>query len=93
MTFEEFTKLPPGEIFASGILPNTPEGLYMTDTCVGDMLRWVAKKGQANDWAIYVHWSRYSIDYVASYGDKVTMRDHILLCVPCDEKMLSYYRY
>jgi len=44
MTLEELNLVPAGEIFACGELPNSEEGLFMTNTDAGRMLRWIAKK-------------------------------------------------
>lgn len=90
LTIEEFNKLKPG-VFASGILPNSPEGLFMTNT--GGELLWVAVKGYGNDWKIYTHWSNHSIDWVADHGDKVHNENHIKKCVPCDEEVFKLYLY
>ena len=43
LTEEKFKELPRGEIFATGILPNSNEGLFMTRD--GGDLKWVAIKG------------------------------------------------
>jgi len=38
MTLEEFTLLEPG-IFEVGLIPNTSEGVYLTDNREGDLLK------------------------------------------------------
>jgi len=91
MTTQQFEQIPAGKIFATGFLPNSPEGIYMTET--GGQLRWVAKKGYANDWCIYCHWSTHSIEYVEKSGDKVTSKGNILKCIPDAEDILPLYRY
>lgn len=93
LTLEKFRKIPAGEIFLTGQLPNNPGGLYMTDSRPGDLLTWVAIKGYSDDWAIYCHWLYFSIDHIAKTGDKVISKDHIRRCVPCDDKVLDQYRY
>lgn len=93
MTKEEFDALPRGEVFATGTFPNSPEGLYMTNTREGDTLRWVAKKGYGNDWAVYCHWSEHSVEWVTEHGDKVHNELHIRKCVPCTKEVFSLYRY
>lgn len=47
LTLKEFDSLPLGEVFATGVLPNSPEGIFMTNN--GGELRWVAKKGWGHD--------------------------------------------
>jgi hypothetical protein len=54
MTLSEFEQIPSGTIFATGVLPNSHDGIHMTVN--GGNLRWIAKKGYADDWAIYCHW-------------------------------------
>jgi len=91
LTKELFDQFPNGEIFALGVLPNSPEGIFMTAS--GGMLRWVAVKGYANDWCIYCHWVSSSIDYVKSSGDKVFNETHIRRCVDCSDEIFKRYRY
>lgn len=56
LTMEQFNKIPDGEIFAKGELPDNETGINMTTS--GRMLRWLAKKGFGNDWAIYCFWAK-----------------------------------
>jgi len=93
LTLKEFNLLPADEVFATGILPNTPEGLFMTNENEGEMLRWVAKKGYGYDWCIYCFWDFWNIEKVAQSGDKVTSEDHIRRCVPCEDEVFKLYRY
>ena len=92
LTLEEFNKIPDGKIFATGILPNSPEGLYMTDSQQGKHLLWLAKKGYGHDWSIYCHWEDKGLHFVETQGDKVTMKEDILKCVLCSEEVLNLYR-
>lgn len=91
LTEEQFKALPKGEIFATGVLPNSPEGLFMTNG--GGELRWVAKKGDIDDWAVYCYWSYWTESQIAANGDKVTQKDHIQRCVPCTDEVLKLYRH
>ena len=90
LTKENFDKTSKGEVFAFGVLPNSPEGLFMTND--GGELRWIAKKGYGNDWAIYCHWSYKSIDWIEKHGDKVCIEKYIKRCVPCTDEVFSLYR-
>lgn len=90
---EQFDKLPLGEVFATGVLPNSEEGLFMTNSRKGDNLLWVAKKGWGHDWAIYCHWEENGEDFVREQGDKVRDENHIKLCVPCTDDVFKIYRY
>lgn len=92
-TFKELQELPPHSIIATGEVINSPEGVFMTDSDIGRTMRWVAKRGLIDDWAIYIHWSEHDIDYVKRHGLKVKMKHSIEKLVPCDEAMLERYRY
>ena len=91
ITKEEFDKSTPGEVFATGVKPNSPEGIFMTQD--GGNLRWVATKGHANDWSVYCHWEFNSVEYIKQYGDKMHNEKHIKLCVPCEKEVFKSYRY
>lgn len=91
LTQSEFDKLTPGEVFATGVQPNSPEGLFMTQS--GGNLRWVAVKGYANDWTCYCHWDYNTVEYVKQSGDKLHNPAHIRLCVPCEDSVFQTYRY
>lgn len=94
LRLEDFAKIPAGEIFATGVLPNTPAGLHMAEFQSGaNMLRWIAKKGHAEDWSIYCYWEGYSIRYIEHNGQKVETEVNILKCVSADRDVLSKYRY
>lgn len=90
-TKEDFDLIPVGNIFATGVLPNSPDGLFMTRA--GGNLRWIAKKGYANDWCIYCHWDYHDEEWIAQNGDKLHNEEHIKKCVPCDEEVFKSYRY
>ena len=91
LTKKEFDKLTPGEIFATGVQPNSPEGLFMTRD--GGNLRWVATKGYGNDWACYCQYELMAVEDVKKYGDKLHNEQHIKLCVPCEEEVFKLYRF
>jgi hypothetical protein len=91
LTKKEFDEIPRGEVFATGVLPNSPEGLFMTND--GGNLRWVAKKGYGYDWAVYCHWDWHDEEWVTQHGDKVHGEDHIKKCVPCDDEVFKLYRF
>ncbi len=91
LTLDHFTTLIGGEIFATGVQPNSPDGIFMTRD--GGNLRWVAVKGYGNDWTIYCHWEHSSVDYIKTSGDKLQNKEHINLCVPCEESVMNLYRF
>jgi len=91
MTLDEFNKIPNHTIFAKGVVPNSPKGIYMTDHRLGDNLIWIAKKNHG-DWAIYTHWEEKGQDYVEDYGDKLRTKDDILKLLPSTDEVFSLYR-
>ena len=91
LTKEEFDQKPVGEVFATGVQPNSPEGIFMTRA--GGELRWVATKGYANDWTIYCQWKDKSVEWIKQHGDKLHNEDRIKLCVPCDDEVFKSFRY
>jgi len=90
INLELFNLIPSGDIFATGFLYNSPEGIYMNNE--GGLLRWVAVKGFNNDWTIYCHRSYQPINYIKQSGDKIFTEEYIKRCVPCDDSVLKLYR-
>lgn len=93
LTLQEFEAIPEHRIFAHGITTNSPEGVFMTDANYDHTLKWIAKKGGANDWAIYIYWYGYDEDFIRDHGDKVVTEANIKKLVPCEESVFSRYRY
>jgi len=91
LTLKQFNQIEPGKTLAFGTIPNSPEGLFMTST--GGELKWVAKKGWANDWTIYCHWSYNSEEWIRRQGDKVCNENHIRKLVQCSDDAFAMYRY
>lgn len=92
LTKEQFDKIPAGEVFAKGEVENSPMGIYMTNSNKGKMLKWIAKKGYANDWCIYCHWAYNVYEFVEQSGDKVHSTASIKKLVPCTDEVFSLYR-
>lgn len=93
MTLEEFNKIPDGEVFAKGILPNSPEGIYMTEYKFNANLKWMAIKGYGHDWTIYCDWDYKNYDYIEHQGQKISSKENIQKCVPCNEEVFNLYRF
>jgi hypothetical protein len=91
LTKEMLKILRPNTVFATGILPDSPEGINMTRS--GKDLRWVAVSGTFEDWTIYCHWAAYPEEYIARHGDKIYDKTHIKRCVPCDDEAYKKYRF
>jgi hypothetical protein len=93
LTLQELNDMGPNIVFAQGDIENSPKGAYMTDHRRGDMLSWVAKRGQINDWAIYIHWKESGYDFVKTNGDKILNKAIIQKLVPCTPEVLDQYRF
>lgn len=91
MTLEQFETIKDGEVFRAGLIEDSPSGCHMTGS--GKMLRFVAVKGYADDWTVYVHWAENSFEYIRESGDKVLGKNNIVACVPCDDEVFARYRY
>jgi hypothetical protein len=93
ITEKIFKQIPNGTIFGVGVIPNQPDGLYMTNENVGELLLWVAVKGYGDDWCIYCGWlNEISIEGVRKNGEKVHDINHIKKCIDCTEDILAKYR-
>lgn len=92
LTLEKLKEMPPHEVIASGVIENSHEGIYMTPMDIGRKLRWVAKRGEIHDWAIYITWASYGLEFALTNGDKITSQANIKKLVPCNEEALSWYR-
>lgn len=93
LTIEKLKSIKEGQVFMTGEIENSPEGLNMSSSNIGKKLMWVAKRGTIHDWAIYAHWADKGFDFVLTQGDKVTSKDNIKKLVNCDDEALSMYRF
>jgi hypothetical protein len=92
MTLEEFREIPDGAVFATGGIPDTPDGLYMTGS--GRILLYVAKKGYNQDWALYCGFKAFNdFETIESNGDKVGGEENIRRVIPCMDDVFARYRY
>jgi hypothetical protein len=91
LTKKEFDEIPSENIFATGVLPNSPLGIFMNST--GGNLKWVAKKGLENDWTIYYQISNMSAEWIGKHGRKVYHDKIIKKCVPCDADVFILYKF
>lgn len=91
LSLKQLQDMPPHTIFATGVTVNSPEGINMSND--GRSLRWVAKRGQIHDWAIYIGIESWDQQLVASNGDKVGNKENIKKLVPCDDEALEMYRF
>lgn len=93
LTLDDLKNMEPETVFASGEVPNSPQGIYMTNNDIGRKLLWAAKRGGIHDWCIYIHWSDMGMDFVLRSGDKVMDEKNIKKLVPCDNEAFKMYRY
>jgi hypothetical protein len=91
LTLEEFDKLENGIVFDKGTTFDDLDGINMFGT--KDPLRWIAKKGYADDWCIYTYWAYNSWDFIENSGEKVMSKENIMNVVPCSEEVFLKYRY
>lgn len=89
-TLQDLIDLHPDQIFAKGEMIDSAEGINISNT--GQMLKWIAKKGAVNDWAIYCHFATADDLFILRLGTKVTDKSNIRKCVPCTDNVLSKYR-
>lgn len=102
LTVDALKAMEPGKVFATGETTNDPEGVFMTREHSGRKLLWIAKRGDAYDWTIYIGWAEREpgdhplapIDYdaIMSNGDKIMNDVSIRKLVPCTDEALSLYR-
>lgn len=91
MTFAEFEKIPEGHIFR--VVTTKFHHINHSDG-VWPELTFVCKKGMGyDDWAIYCEHSDKTAEWIAENGDKVKSEKEILSIFPCDNNILSKYRY
>lgn len=91
LTVEEFDKIPDGAIFRMGLISDSVTGCNIDGS--DKLLKFVAKKGNANDWAVYVgRDEESSYDEVRYQGGKTFLPVNILNCVPCTTEVLKRYR-
>ncbi len=79
-----------GKVLAEGTIPNSPEGIYMTNS---NQLRWILKMGGYGDWAVYCHWATHPKEYVMESGDKVTMKSNLIKIIDFDDQVWKKYRF
>lgn len=91
LTIEKFNEIPAGEVFARGTVSDNESGINMINS--NKLLRWIAKKGDGYDWAIYCHWDFHSEEYIAESGNKVGSEKNIRHLIPCSDEVFKLYRY
>lgn len=95
-TPEMFRQIENDSIFAQGLMLDSPIGYNLQGT--ENVVRWVAVKGDVEDWAIYYQNPSYGhlawdFEQVKQQGDKLHHPVWINKLVPCDNKMRQLYRH
>ena len=92
LTQEDLENMEPDTMFAHGTVSNSPDGIYMTNSNIGRILKWCAVRRGIPDWSVYVYWDdSCDYDYVKSNGDTVSDKSNIKKLVPCTEEALKMY--
>ena len=91
LTRDMLAAMPADTIFATGVLIDDENGLFMTGS--GKELRWCAVRGGIDDWAIYCHFADNDEEWIRRHGDKVHDERNIKRCVPCNDRAFERYRY
>lgn len=81
----DYIKANPTKIFATGVTNNP--AIY------DQPVRWVAKIGGGNDWAIYYHMPENNITWITRHGDKLNGTEAIRSLVVCTDEAFQRYRY
>lgn len=90
LTIAQFNCIPYDQVFATGFMVDSTKGLKINND--GRLLRWVAKKGRADDWAIYYADYTKTIEWIKEHGEKVHGKLSIKRCVACTDQVLEIYR-
>jgi len=94
LTIEKLKAMEPYTVFAKGITMDDERGVNICNT--GKMIKWVAKRGQIHDWAIYTdnpHDPQRDFQSVVDCGDKIIGKENIKKLVPCSKEAFDMYRY
>jgi hypothetical protein len=90
ITMKDLKDMPKGHVFARGELIDSPQGINIMNS--GQMLRWVACRGDIADWAIYCAPASWDYEEVKRVGDKVRDKTNIKNCVNVDDEVMGVYR-
>jgi hypothetical protein len=91
MTIEEFNKYPIGLIIRSGLISNSPTGVFMTNDDKLPLLRYVIIK-RVEGWVMYLGRVNQTIFEIAHNGDKSNTEEYIRRCFPCTDEVFKLYR-
>lgn len=90
-TKELYDEIPKHTTFAVGTCFDDPSGINMTKS--GNLLLWVARKGEINDFSVYTHYLEKGIEWILKSGDKVCSTTNLTNILDCDDDVWCHYRY
>lgn len=95
-TPEDLARIGVGHFFAKGILVDDETGFNIQGT--GNVVRWVAQKGDVEDWCIYYQnpsegFLASDFEEVALTGDKLHHPLWVMRLVPATAEMMQLYRH
>jgi len=87
----------PHENIIAGTFLNDDSDIMFTEFLHGDdvkgkRLRYIAKRGEIHDWAIYVDLEKFPDHKILNNGQKVYDLNVVKQLVKCDDKALEMYR-
>lgn len=90
LSIEEYNLLPANSIIKSGIVSNTPNGVFMVRDETIKLLRYIVFKSDFM-WTLYIGTIDKSESWLLTSGDKIISRDTIKRLVCCDENVFNLY--
>lgn len=95
-TPELFEKIPNNSFFAKGFFVDDESGVNIAGT--GNIVKWVAVKGDVEDWAIYFQnpfMGSFVQDFreIAEHGEKMYYIGDILSLMSITAEMMDLYRF
>lgn len=89
---EEYDKLPNGCIFRTGMISNTPSGIFMTRDDTIPLLKFVLVKENEHFWSGFLGMPGHSDDYLLKHGDRIPFLQ-IKKVLHCSEEIEKKYYY
>lgn len=93
LTLQTLLDAVPGSTLTTGTISDRAPVAGLFDATTERKVRWVAVKGDVNDWAIYCHGADKSEEWIKENGAKITDKKKIREIISCDDKMFASYRY
>lgn len=91
ITLDIFKKLPNSEPFIMGLTFDDNTGVNLDGT--RELRKFVAKKGQIDDWTLYLGMPDWDYEEVMNMGSKIYDKKNIMNVINCDKEVLNLYRF